>query len=264
MKLLGFIIIAVSLCAGALATTTAYMPTLAAVEPTVDSPDKQLTLNGPAGAEFATNDADEVETDVEGNPVFATNAAGGLIPLAGGGTVIDRALYDRLIANGVTRVRVKEFSFKRWQYAWLFGVAVGGLIVGGALVKTAQRKEIARRAATGADSPESPEAAFAAVRTTVNALAALPSGQGTNQRIIDEVGELQQTHLRTLAESRAMLIGRLGMGGYAQYMDRFSAMERKLNRAWSAAADGVPHEAYNSLHDAHALIPEVDARLKGA
>lgn len=263
MKLLGFIIIAVSLCVGALATTTAYMPMLDAVEPTVDSPDTQLTLNGPAGAKFATNDVGETIMDDQGEPVYATTPAGARIPIANRGQVIDRALYDQLVANGAERVRIKEFSFKRWQYAWLFGVAVGGLIVGGALVKTAQRKEIARRAATAAGSPESPEAAFAAVRSTVNALAALPSGQDTNQRIIDEIGELQQTHLRTLAESRAMLIGRLGMGGYAQYMDRFSAMERKLNRAWSAAADGVPHESYSSLHDAHAIIPEVAARLKG-
>lgn len=251
MKLLGYIIIAISLCVGALATTTAYVPLLDAVEPTVDSADTQLTLNAPAGAQ--RDAAGELQENEAGDPT----------PLASRGMVIDRELFDTLKANGVTRVRVKEFSFARWQHAWMFGLAVAGLIVGGVLVKTAQRKEIARRVASAADSSESPEAALAGVRQTIESLATLPEGHETDERIIREVGELQQTHLRVLAESRALLVGRLGMGGYAQFMDRFSAMERQLNRSWSAAADDAPSEAYTALHAARALLPEVEARLKG-
>lgn len=251
MKLLGYIIIAISLCVGALATTTAYVPRLGAVEPTLDDADTRLTLNAPAGAR--KNDAGEVEE----------NEAGDLTPLADRGATIDRALFDELQDNGVTRVRVKEFSFSRWEHSWMFGAAVAGLIVGGAMVKTAQRKEIARRAATTADSPESPEAAMASVRATIEPIVPLPGGPEKDERIVHEIGELQQSHLRVLSESRALLVGRLGMGGFARFMDRFSAMERQLNRAWSAAADGASDEADRCLRDAHATLPDVEARLKG-
>lgn len=250
MKLLGYIIISISLCIGTLAATTAYVPRLEAVESTVDDPETQLVLNANAGA--VKSNAGTLVQDARGN----------ITPLFKRDTAIDREVYDALKANGVTRVRVKEFSFVRWQHAWMFGVAVLGLIVGGVMVKAAQRKDIARRVASATRSSESPEAALSGVGAVIESLATLPEGHETNERIVREVGELQQTHLRVLSESRALLVGRLGMGGYAQFMDRFSAMERQLNRSWSAAADEYPSEAYTALHAARALFPEVKARLQ--
>ena len=44
-------------------------------------------------------------------------------------------------------------------------------------------------------------------------------------------------------------------------MDAFSRLERALNRAWSAAADGALDEALRCVDDAAAHAPEVERRL---
>ena len=60
---------------------------------------------------------------------------------------------------------------------------------------------------------------------------------------------------------RDVLVGTLGMAGFAALMDAFSRLERTLNRAWSAAADGVLDEAQRCVDEAVALAPEVERRL---
>ena len=66
-----------------------------------------------------------------------------------------------------------------------------------------------------------------------------------------------------VVEGRDALVADLGMAGYAELMDAFSRLERALNRAWSAAADGVPDEALRCVDEAVALAPEVENRLGG-
>lgn len=79
--------------------------------------------------------------------------------------------------------------------------------------------------------------------------------------ILDRIGGLEWTHTRAIIDARQTLIGRLKLGGYAEFMGRFSALERQLNRAWSAAADGVLHESTVSLEAARELLPQVEAVL---
>jgi hypothetical protein len=47
-------------------------------------------------------------------------------------------------------------------------------------------------------------------------------------------------------------------------MDRFASAERAMNRAWSAAADGITEEAELCLARAIETVPEAQKRLKGA
>jgi hypothetical protein len=79
--------------------------------------------------------------------------------------------------------------------------------------------------------------------------------------ILARVGELQKTHMTAFVEARPLLIVRLGLGGYAELMDRYAAAERQINRAWSAAADGVLAEAVSCLERASELLDEAAARL---
>ena len=45
-------------------------------------------------------------------------------------------------------------------------------------------------------------------------------------------------------------------------MSAFSRMERTLNRAWSAAADGVAAEALQCIDDAAAYATDVEHQLR--
>ena len=56
----------------------------------------------------------------------------------------------------------------------------------------------------------------------------------------------------------------MGLGGYAELMDGFAAMERQLNRAWSAAADRHLPEALLCLRAAQPMVVETLRKLKGA
>ena len=66
------------------------------------------------------------------------------------------------------------------------------------------------------------------------------------------------------AAGRAELINRMGLAAYAQLMDRFAATERQINRAWSAAADGVEAEVNDCLATAAILLEETIERLGAA
>jgi hypothetical protein len=81
--------------------------------------------------------------------------------------------------------------------------------------------------------------------------------------ILERIGTLQKTHMPAFVEARPLLVARLGLGGYAELMDRYAAAERQINRAWSAAADGVPEEAVSCLDQAAGLLDEAAARLGG-
>ncbi|MEC9372592.1 MAG: hypothetical protein VYC34_02065, partial [Planctomycetota bacterium] len=73
--------------------------------------------------------------------------------------------------------------------------------------------------------------------------------------------ELQRGPVVSFIEARPALVGRFGLGGYAELMDRFAAMERQLNRSWSAAADRVYVESSDCLMKTAALIREVEAKI---
>jgi hypothetical protein len=77
--------------------------------------------------------------------------------------------------------------------------------------------------------------------------------------ILTRLTEAQRTHMPAFVEARPVLIARLGLAGFAELMSTYAAAERQINRAWSAAADGVYEEALRCLELASQLL---DAALQ--
>ena len=254
MKLLGNLLIAASLVLGALASTTAYVPRLTADDSALAAGDGYAHLNAPAG----------VEKDAAGGFVLA--ADGARIPLVDAGTELTPHVQAQLRAAGVRRVRVREFSVGRWQHAWLFGLAVLGLLAGSRLVQRETAATLRRRpAARGPDAQEPPQAVLARIAATARALQrelpGMPDDAARTRAILERVGHVQTALSLQVVEGRNTLVAALGLARFAELMDAFSRLERALNRAWSAAADGALDEALRCVDDAAAHAPEVERRL---
>ncbi|MEQ8316406.1 MAG: hypothetical protein RIE77_11065 [Phycisphaerales bacterium] len=250
MKILGFLIITAALVLGVAVSPTAYVPPL-------DMPDEQLvglTLNSSAG--LATPEVPPADPAAPGEPIAETN------------TVLTAELLDELRANGVERVRVKEFSFGRWTGKWWFLLAVVGLFVGAALVRMDMRQRLAASREGEGLTPgtNSPDASLAAIIEAIESLRRdLPHMTTEHDReaaIIERLGEVQAVHVPAFVDSRESIVSARGLAGYAAVMDRFAAMERQINRAWSAAADAVDDEAQDCIERASALAVETKAALE--
>ena len=115
MKLLGQLLIVVSLVTGALSAATAYHAWL-------DLPTEQLvglTLNGDAGSQL--NDQGDAEPLLKKNHVLTAEDVSRL-------REEQKSPYRGEFF--ISAVRVKEFSFARWQHKWgltVFVVSVVGL-----------------------------------------------------------------------------------------------------------------------------------------
>ena len=256
MRTSGYLVIAVSLVLGAVAATTAYVPPLTADDAVLAAGAGYAHLNAPAGA----------ERDAAGE--FVLTAAGARVPLAPAGTELTPDVQARLRAAGVRRVRVREFAFGRWQHAWLFALAVFGLVGGSMLVKRdAARAQRARQAGGDQQPPDAPQAALAEIiavaRDLQRDLPRLPADADRGRAIIERIGHVQAVLALRVVAGRDELVGALGMAEYAELMDAFSRFERALNRAWSAAADGVLEEAQRCVDEAVALAPAVESRCRG-
>ncbi len=255
MRSPGNLLIAVSLVLGALASTTAYVPRLTGDDSALAVGDGYTHLNAAAG----------VETDAAGRLALA--ADGARIPLVDAGTELTPPVQARLRAAGVQRVRVKEFSIGRWQHAWLFGLAVIGLIAGSALVKREAAGALRRRpAARGTVAQETPQAVLARIvviaRDLQRELPGMPDDAARTQAILERVGHVQTELSLQVVEGRDVLVAALGLARFAELMDAFSRLERALNRAWSAAADGALDEALRCIDAAAAHAPQVERRLR--
>ncbi len=254
MHSLGNLLIAVSLVLGALASTTAYVPRLTADDSVLAVGDGYARLNAPAGA----------RRDEAGR--FVLTADGARVPLAPAGTELTPELQARLRAAGVRRVRVKEFSIRRWQHAWLFGLAALGLLAGSALVKRETARKLRRQPVDrGTVAQDTPQAVLARIVATARdlqrELPGMPDGAARTRAILERVGHVQTELSLQVVEGRNVLVAALGLARFAELMVAFSRLERALNRAWSAAADGVLDEAQRCIDDAAAYAPEVERRL---
>ena len=254
MRAFGHLVITVSLVLGAIAATTAYVPPLTEDDSALAAGDGYAHLNAPAG----------VETDAAGE--FVLSADGARIPLVAAGAELTPEVQARLRAAGVRRVRVKEFGAGRWQHAWLFGLAVIGLVAGSVLLKREAARALRRRRADEGERPRgTPQAALAeiiaAARDLQRDLPGMSADADRARAIIERVGRVQAVLVLQVVEGRDVLVGTLGMAGFAALMDAFSRLERALNRAWSAAADGVLDEAQRCVDEAVALAPEVERRF---
>lgn len=237
MKLLAAILVWVFLALAALSAITAYAPPV----DRVDAADA-VTLRAPAGR-IETGELDE-----DGMPVArpVLDVLEGEQP-----RVLDDEDIAALEAAQVDRVWVKDFEFARWDLSWLFGLSVVGLLASSLAVRALGRRELSARVHATAGADETPIAsldrAIAEIAALRREVAEATAAEKQRELIIDRLGALQRTHLQAIVDAQGRLVSELGMTGYAQFMDRFAAAERQLNRAWSAAADNVLEEARLSL-----------------
>lgn len=252
----GLVLVAAGLVIGVVSAPTAYLPPLSL-------PDERLvglTLAAPAGEVRSQ----AMRPDESGPPlVNPTDDQGRPVRLT-------PELLGTLRDAGVKRVRVKEFALDRWTGRWMFLVACAQLLLGAALVRMDRRRRLdeAQRDAQ-AGQADSPAQVFARIRGVIDGLLNELGDQPASrpdpaERILHRLDAVQGELVPAFVEARPLLVARMGMAGYAELMDHFAAMERQINRAWSAAADGVVEESIDCLRRAQALAREVQAVLDRA
>lgn len=211
--------------------------------------------------------APTVQTEQTGESILAAREA--ILPIGRTGDRLTPDLVEMLNGADVTFVKVTEFGFARWPYSWLFVVSCIGLGFGAWIIRSARRKELAATESAGSDeTAESKDAAtvFARLSGRLHALSEeLANTSDQTERldsILRHIGQIQRDDIPAFAADRPALVNRLTLAGYAELMDSFAAMERQLNRAWSAAADAHLPESEDCLRNAQPLLVETLQRLK--
>ena len=160
----------------------------------------------------------------------------------------------------VKRVHVSEFSFARWSHRWYFIASVIVLTLCGLGQRALSKGGTLKKGA--ADPVDSLASAIADLKSLRDDVLAMQSDTVRLAAIVDRVGELQQTHLANFPEARETIVARGGLGKYARVMDAFAGGERKINRAWSAAADANLGESFEKLEEGIPLLEEAATRLR--
>ncbi len=298
MKLIGYLLMTLALVAGALAAATAYLVPLSLPDERLTG----LVLASPAGAfdpranpelaervddireqiEEQSEDApkpllqrEASEVDLPEIPDVETERPAqqrvqereSVKPIARGGDPLVPELLDLLRQENVDYIKVKDFSLARWPQKWMFLGAVALMLVGALMVRTASKAQMKAPTPEAAGAPaDTPEGALEQIRDTVDRLLLeVPQLEDERERvarIVEGLGVAQREHVDAFLRARASLIARFGLSGYAEIMDRFAAMERQINRAWSAAADNVYEEAIDCLSLSRTLLEETDRRIQ--
>ena len=242
MKPLAALIIIASLILGLIAASTAYLSKVDDVRA-----EDELTLNAPAGE----------DPEEEGAPLYEPDPEDPL--------VLTAERLETLREQGVQRVTVREFAWARWTHRWWFVLAAAGLVTGAVMIRVANRQALAGTLTAQAQSAQSPEQLLLTAREEINRLraevSALRDRSQQLRTVIERINAIQAEQLDPFVAGKPALVGQLGMTGYAQLMDRFAAAERQVNRAWSAAADGVLEESRLSLDEASAQFEQTVQRL---
>lgn len=235
MRYVAILILAVGLSLGVLGAATAYNPPLSLEDGALVG----LELAAPAGG------------------------APGSAPLALSGEALSPELLARLRDAGVKRVRVESFAMSRWSGRWMFAGGMAILVAGAVVMRRASARGRASAGAGGAAG--SARDILADLVRQVGALraeAGAAAPEAVKALILDRVGGLQRGAMEAFVEAaRRDLIAAGGLRLFASVIDRYSAAERRLNRAWSAAADGYLEEALASLDEAAPLLDETMARF---
>lgn len=159
----------------------------------------------------------------------------------------------------VARVHVNDFSWNRWSHRWWFILSVVVLALCGIGQRMLANGGMVKKGT--ADPNDSVEAAIAELAAIREAITSISDDYARMHTIVERVGELQQSHMANFTEAREVLIARHGLRRYAEIMDVFAGGERKVNRAWSSAADGVLGESILNLEEAVPLLEEARRRI---
>lgn len=190
-------------------------------------------------------------------------------PIGRKGDTLNADLLELLRAQDVEFVKVNRFDFFRWPHWWLFLLSCAGLIGGALLVRHQRKSELTRANTLVEGAPENPADArtvFARLSGRLDELSKdLDKARTEDDKldaIVHRIGNIQRDDVPAFVADRPALVGRMGLAGYAELMDHFAAMERQLNRAWSAAADGHLEEALASLKNAQPMLIQTLQKLK--
>lgn len=301
MKLIAYLLITLSVIAGSLASSTAYLvrlddtsaatlstlrlgspagtydPALAGTEfiERLDAVRAELEAGGSGSANPLKPEVTprvpaptpSVETQPTGESVLRAREA--ILPVGRTGDRLTPELVALLDDSGVTTVKVTEFSFARWPYAWLFGLSCAGLLGGAWIVRRERRAALAAAEAADPVAAEHATDAYTVfarlsgrLHTLAEELAATTDKSARIEAIVRQIGRIQRDDVPAFVADRPALVNRLSLTGYAELMDSFAAMERQLNRAWSAAADAHLPESEACLRNAQPLMIETLSRLK--
>jgi hypothetical protein len=237
MALLRFLLISAGLTMGLVGALTAY---------TVPLTDQLtgLTLNADAGNAAAPGERPRA--------ILKKDA------------VLDAESIAVLRAASVERVKVKEFSLRRWTGVWVFAVGVACMI-GAVFVRPwgarAVQAPAGPAAGATADASQMLSGVLREVSELRGALAGTPQKHARLALIRARIDQVMQTHIAGIIAARAELTGRLGLARYANFIEAFAAGERALNRAWSAAADEHEPESLGALGTAEDRFAEAARRL---
>jgi hypothetical protein len=220
MSWLANILIWGSMAGAAYASVTAYWPSLDIVA----ASDPPLTLSAPAGSDPA-------------NPGEPLVFEGPLTP----------EVIEQLRTAGETRVQVKEFAWARWSGRYIFLASCVGLVLGAKLLRRGNATDNVDH-----EHFQGKHADLLQVTTELQAMMeASESSSLSSQDLLSRVEQLQQGPLAAFVESLPQVVSRLGLGRYAQMMNRYAEGERLLNRAWSAAVDHADEESRDCLRRSH-------------
>ena len=240
MKVLGFVLVAISLVAGLVGAGSAY---LVRVDRGADVL-AGLTVNEAVVVSLVALD--------EGTDPLATRV---LVPK---GTVLEAGHVETLARADVRHVRVEEFALARWEGKLLFLAGILGLGAGAFLVRRGAR--LALEAEPAADD-KGPREVLAELRTAVDGVRAAVARSARGEELLALLGPIVDDMLPAFPAGRDRMVGRIGLGGYAQLMDRFASAERQLHRAWSAAADDVLDETAECVERGASLLAETQAEF---
>ena len=215
------------------------------------------------------------EVDAEKTATQQVTARGELTPIAKAGDELNDELLEILRENGVEQVKATAFMPTVWLTtwpSWVFLASIAILFGAAMMVRAASRA--AGRAALAANPQEIDDPAMLPkdagilaqmiqqeIERVASEVHELPDERTQLALIVERLGEVQKTLVPAFAAARPAIIAKMGMGGYAQVMDAFAASERRINRAWSAAADGHEEEALDSLRSADEVLPSLVDRL---
>jgi len=282
MKAIGNLLLVASVIFGALSAATSYLVPLdrpdEVFQQTVEGEKDYLVLAAPAGGQPTSPEQRAVLRErYEAGEISAEDMLRRIEardPLVSAETPLTPETLATLRDAGVEEVRVKSFDFFRWPHWWVFLLSAAGLIIGSLMVRFADKAAVAAAGAKGQPGgiegapaqPEGPDVAFDEIRAGVESVRrAIREATDDDERlrvIVDRLGEAQRIHIPAFVEGRVSLVARLGLGGYAELMDRFARMERAVNRCWSAAADGVLPESLRQLEQIPGLLDETEMKLR--
>lgn len=268
MKTLGNLLLTVSLIAGMISAATSYFAFVEGGEELVAGDGEALFLKASAGAIPKTAaDLAALRARYEAGELTAeayTQARKAVEPVLAadldpGGTRLTPERLELLRSAEVGNVFTKGFAFGRWRHGWIFLLSAGGLLAGSLLVRAGAKAEVAAAAVgTGAKTSDSPEGILLAIGGVLASLRDDLPGLADEERrlhtILERLDRVQKELVPAFVDARPVLVARLGLGGYAELMDSFAAAERQMNRAWSAAADGVYAESEECLERARGIL----------